>query len=290
MKINELLAKFETENDCKEYLTAQRWPDGVTCPKCENKKVWALKARPFHWICKQCNKNGYRFSVITGTIFENTKYPLRDWFKVVFLMYQSKKGMSAHQIHRILGTGSYETAWYMCHRIRAAMKNDEFFQLVGEVEADETYVGGKNKNRHTNKKIKGRGTSGKVAVIGTIARKGSVVAKVAGHVDQKTLTKFVQESVSSKVDLVATDEHAGYAKLTKECFPHETVNHSAGEYVRGNVHTANIDGFWSLLKRGIMGSYHKVSKDYLPLYIAEFTFRHNHRKDADIFGSIIAGC
>jgi len=290
MKINELLARFETENDCKKYLTERRWPTGVRCPKCNSEKVFHVTHRPFHWVCKKCNKNGYRFSVLTKTVFENTKYPLRDWFKVIFLMYSSKKGMSAHQIHRMLGTGSYETAWYMCHRIRAAMRNDEFFRLVGEVEVDETYVGGKNRNRHKNKRTSGTGGIGKIPVVAAIARKGSIVAKVIEEADTKTLDKFVNETVSDTVKLVATDENPSYRLLKNEGYPHETVSHSKGEYVRGNVHTAHIDSFWSLLKRGIVGNYHKVSRDYLPLYVAEFTFRHNHRKDPDIFGSIIAGC
>ncbi|MGE0682759.1 MAG: IS1595 family transposase [Candidatus Binatia bacterium] len=291
MKMNELLATFDTEESCKAYLVEKRWPNGeIECPKCGNQKVYTLKTRPFHWVCKKCNKNGYRFSVLSGTIFENTKYPLRDWFKVLFLMYSSKKGMSAHQIHRMLGTGCYETAWYMCHRIRAAMQSEDFFQLMGEVEVDETYVGGKAKNRHGGRSGNGRGTANKVAVVGAIARKGNIVAQVVEHVDQKTLNSFVQETVSDKVSLVATDEHSGYANLRKKGFPHQTVNHSEGEYVHGNVHTQNIDGFWSLLKRGIIGNYHKVSKEYLPLYVAEFAFRHNHREDTDIFGSIIAGC
>jgi transposase-like protein len=130
----QLVARFQTEEDCKAYLAARRWPEGdVCCPRCGNTKVWEVKSRPFHWLCKGCNKNGYRFSVITKTIFENTKYPLVEWFKVAFLMYHSKKGMSALQIHRMLGTGSYETAWYMCHRIRVAMRNSAKGQLFGVV-------------------------------------------------------------------------------------------------------------------------------------------------------------
>jgi len=134
----QLVARFQTEDDCKAYLAARRWPEGVvSCPRCGNAKVWEVKSRPFHWLCKGCNKNGYRFSVITKTIFENTKYPLVEWFKVAFVMYHSKKGMNALQIHRMLGTGSYETAWYMCHRIRVAMRNSAKGQLFGEVEVDE---------------------------------------------------------------------------------------------------------------------------------------------------------
>jgi len=294
MTFNQLLTQFPNEEACKTYLVAKRWPKGVRCPRCNTEKVFHVTSRPFHWVCKAKNcgkRNGYRFSVITKTIFENTNYPLRTWFIVIFLMFHSKKGMSAHQIHRMLGTGSYETAWFMCHRIRAAMNNDEFQKLMGEVEADETYIGGKRRFQHKDKKDPhGWGQRGKIAVIGAISRKGNVVARMVEHADQPTYEKFVREAVSDKVSLVSTDEAAGYRRLSKMGYPHKTVDHSAEEWVRGNVHTNTIEGFWSLLKRGIVGTYHKVSKDYLPLYLAEFSFRHNHRKDVDMFGSIVAGC
>lgn len=289
MTLTQLVERFPDEEACKQYLVERRWPNGVACPQCGNVKVWHLGHRPFHWVCKTCNKNGYRFSVITKTIFENTKYPLREWFKVVFLMGQSKKGMSALQIHRMLGTGSYETAWYMCHRIRAAMKNTTWDKLMGAVEVDETFMGGKDKNRHWDKKSHITGGSGKMGVIGAISRKGNVVCKVIESTDAKTLTNFVRETVSDKVDLVATDEWRGYRNLGKE-FPHGVVSHHIGEYVHGTVHTNNLDNFWSLLKRGVVGNYHQVSKKYLPLYLSEFTFRHNHRKNPDMFGEIVAGC
>jgi hypothetical protein len=306
MTFTELLAEFPNEEACKTYLVSKRWPNGIRCPRCGNEKVFHVTHRPFHWICKSgaetvneqtgevviCHKrNGYRFSVISGTIFENTNYKLRVWFQVMFLMGQSKKGMSALQIKRTIfhDKASYETVWYMCTRIRAAMQDDEFFQLMGQVEVDETYIGGKNKNRHWKKKQGGRGPMHKTAVIGAISRKGNIICKVIEDTSTETLSRFVRQAVSDKVDLDSTDEGAGYQKLD-QAFPHGTVDHKAHEYVRGQIHTNNIESFWSLLKRGIMGSYHKVSKDYLPLYIAEFTFRHNHRNDKDIFGSIVAGC
>jgi len=204
-------------------------------------------------------------------------------------MTQSKKGISALQIHRQIGSGDYRTAWYMCHRIRAAMKDNGFAKLMGEVEVDETYIGGKNKNRHWDKKISGRGTSGKIPVIGAISRKGNVVCQMIESADVETLDGFVRKTVSGDVSLVATDEASGYKDLKAE-LPHDFVTHSAHEYVRGNVHTANIDAFWSLLKRGIMGTYHKMGKQYLPLYLAEFQFRHNNRKNPDIFADVVAGC
>jgi transposase-like protein len=307
MTFRELLARFSDEDSCKAFLEGKRWPDGVIkCPRCSG-KAFKLASRPFHYVCKSgaqsidkqtgevltCSKNGYRFSVLTRTVFENTNIKLRDWFKVIFLMFHSKKGMSALQIHRMLGTGSYETAWFMCHRIRAAMRGDAF-PLTGEVEVDETYVGGKQKNRHANVRAKyhggGPAHTGKTTVIGAIARKGNVVCKVIEHTDVKTLSRFVSEVVSDKVSLVATDEYTGYNWLKPMRFPHESVDHKAHEYVRGEVHTNNIENFWSLLKRGIIGSYHNVSKEYLPLYLNEFSFRFNNRKNPDIFDDILRGC
>jgi transposase-like protein len=160
---------------------------------------------------------------------------------------------------------------------------------MGEVEIDETYVGGKLSNRPKKERI-GKGPKDKVGVIGAIARKGSVVAKVIGSAEAPTISRFIKRTVSDKVSLVATDDFAGYRTLKAKGYPHESVNHREGEYVRGAVHTQHLDSFWSLLKRGIMGSFHQVSRKYLPLYVAEFTFRHNHREDADMFGRLIARC
>jgi hypothetical protein len=291
--LTQLMDKFSTEDACKQYLKEMRWPDGVKCPRCTNAKVYELKKRPFHWVCKakDCGgRNGYRFSIISKTVFENTNYPLRTWFQVIYLMTQSKKGISALQIHRQIGSGDYRTAWYMCHRIRAAMKDGGFSKLMGEVEVDETYVGGKVSNKHVYERRQfRRGVHDKVAVIGAIARKGNVVCQVIERADGQTLQNFVRKAVSEDVSLVATDEHPGY-KALKSKYPHESVSHYKGEYVRGNVHTANLDSFWSLLKRGVMGTFHKVSKAYLPLYLAEFSFRHNNRENPNIFADVIAGC
>src|ERR1700683_1322731 len=207
-------------------------------------------------------------------------------------MLTSKKGMSALQIHRRIGTGTYESAWYICMRLRAGMRDKGFVQLMGIVEADETYIGGKNSNRHWNKKTHGKGpqASGKIGVIGAIARKGNVVCQIIEDTSTDSLSGFVLKVTSDKVSLVATDDAWGYDALSAYGRRHESVNHSRGEYVRGEIHTANIDSFWALLKRGVIGTYHNASKKYLPLYFAEFQFRYNNRKNPDIFGSAIAGC
>ncbi|MDR4485766.1 MAG: IS1595 family transposase [Nitrospirales bacterium] len=291
--------QFSTEESCREFLVQARWPENVECPRCQGKqKIYTLKARPYHWVCKNADcggRNGYRFSILTGTIFQDTKVPLVIWFKVGYLMLLSKKGISALQMHRVVfgeDSGSdYHTTWYMCHRWRSAMRGDAL-KLTGEVEVDETFVGGKEKNKHKRKRIgpNTTGFTGKVAVIGAIARKGMVVAKVIENTDTDTLSQFVHQTVSEDVSLVATDEHAGYRHLKKNGYPHETVKHGKGEYVRGIVHTANLDSFWSLFKRGIVGSFHHVSKEYLPLYLNEFSFRHNNRKNFDVFSDLLTTC
>ena len=305
MTFRQLLERFSDDKACKAFLASKRWPGGeVICPRCGS-KAYTLKARPFHYLCKSAKesvdpdgskvtcdkKNGYRFSVLTRTVFENTNYPLREWFKVIFLMFHSKKGMSAHQIHRMLGTGSYETAWFMCHRIRSAMRGD-VLPLEGEVEVDETFIGGRDYNRHKSQRKGKSGTFGYAPVIGAISRKGNVVCKAIENTDTKTLDSFVRKAVSQGVKLIATDEHSGYRLLGTgpNPLPHQVIRHSAGEYVVGSTPTNSIESFWSLLKRGIMGSYHKVSRDYLPLYLNEFSFRFNNRKNPNIFDDIVAGC
>lgn len=293
LTLTQLMTRFSTEEACKKFLQEKRWPKGVRCPRCFNETVYALKTRPFNWVCKgkKCGgRNGYRFSVLTRTVFENTNYPLRTWFQVIYLMTQSKKGISAMQIHRQIGSGDYRTAWYMCHRIRAGMKNQTFRKLSGVVEVDETFIGGKDKNRHKDKRQHLSGTRGKVAVIGAISRKGNVTAKVIENITGPVLDSFVRQAVSDRVNLVATDEHTGYDTLDRRGVPHKACSHSTGQYVRGEVHTNSIESFWSLIKRGVMGTFHNISKDYLPLYLAEFTFRHNHRNNADIFGAVVARC
>jgi len=264
-------AMFPDEQACGEYLVKRRWPDGVTCPRCGNVNVFPVKTMNLKWQCYECETvkgGGYRFSHIAGTIFENTNKPLRQWFKVVHLMLTSKKGISALQIQRHMGFGSYETAHSMCHKIRAALIEPET-KLGGIVEVDETFVGGKAKNRHWKKRDgkPGPTASGKAVVVGAVRRKGNVIARVIDNVKQATLEAFVNEAVSEKVSLLCTDQWVGYHHLGEK-FPHSTVDHAKHQYVVGAVHTQTIEGFWSIFKRGIVGSFHKVSRKYMPLYVA----------------------
>lgn len=292
MTVGQFEAAFPDERACDLYLINHRWPVGVRCPRCGSDRVYELKTMEFKWECPDCREGGaYRFSHLVGTIFENTNKDLREWFRVIHLMLTSKKGMSALQIMRYMGFGSYKTAWYMCHRVRAALQDKEFNKLMGIVEVDETFVGGKAYNKHGRRGGGGRGGigSGKTPVVGAISRKGNVVARVIDTVSADVLTAFVMGAVSEKVSLLVTDEWTGYRHI-KKLYPHKVIKHTAGQYVVGAVHTNTIEGFWSIFKRGVVGTYHKVSKKYLPLYVAEFQFHYNNRDNANIFGTAIAGC
>jgi hypothetical protein len=291
MTIPQFEKAFPNEDACAAYLVAHRWPDGVRCPRCDGRKCYKLATMPWKWECPECRQGGaYRFSHIAGTIFENTNKPLREWFRVVHMMMTSKKGVSALQVQRVMGFGSYQTAHYMCHRIRAGLADEKFRQLMGVVEIDETYVGGRSQNRHPRKRIgrKGLNASSKSIVAGAVERGGNVVARVIANTRMETLAGFIAEAVSDRVSLICTDQLPAYSHLSPR--RHRSVDHSNGQYVVGAVHTQTIDGFWSLIKRGMVGTFHKVSAKYLPLYVAEFAFRYNNRLNADIFGEAISAC
>jgi hypothetical protein len=282
---------FPTEDACCAYLAGNRWPNGVACPRCGNVKVKPHGTMAFNWLCNECSpsETNYRFSVIAGTIFENTNKPLRDWFRVIHMMLTSKKGVSALQVMRVMGFGSYKTAHYMCHRVRAGLADKNFRKLMGIVEVDETFIGGNDRNRHADKKLGGKWREGTTAVIGAVERKGKIVARVLEQVSRETMQAFVRETVSTDVSLLATDEHHAYISL-KDTYRHGAVRHKTHNYVVGAIHTNTIEGFWSLMKRGVVGTFHKVSRKYLPLYVAEFQFRYNNRLNDDIFGEAIRGC
>jgi transposase-like protein len=286
----EALFPVGDEEACQRYLIARRWPDGVHCPRCGNADLYdASSYKPFHWQCRECAKDGYRFSCLTGTIFENTKKPLRDWYRVAHLMFASKKGMSALQIQRMLGFGSYNTAHMMCHKIRAALIQPEI-KLGGIIEMDETWIGGKDHNKHWNKRSGKNGIgSNKTPIIGAVERQGNVVARVLNRITSQAVLDFVNEAVSNKVSLLATDSARYYSDYLRH-LSHAVVDHSKGQYVVGAVHTNTIEGFWSIFKRGVVGTFHKMSAKYMPLYVAEFQFRYNNRMNPDMFGTAIAGC
>jgi transposase-like protein len=215
------------------------------------------------------------------------------------LMLTSKKGISSLQVMRYMGFGSYNTALMMCNKIRVALGKTDFKKLVGVVEVDETFIGGKAKNKHKDKRGGRGGTggggprggigSGKAVVAGAVQRKGNVVARVVEGIDGPSLRGFIRETVSNKVSLICTDAWRSYRGLHWE-YPHGIVDHRKGEYVIGAIHTNTIEGFWSLVKRGIVGTFHKVSHRYLPLYVNEFEFRYNNRNNPDIFGTAIQAC
>lgn len=291
LTLGEFEQMFPDEDSCKAYLVQHRWPNGVTCPRCGNEKVYKAK-RAWSWECHKCGPHPYRFSLYVRTIFENTNYPLRTWFKVLHLMLTSKKGISALQVHRLIGSGSYRTAWFMCHRLRAAMHDPDFQKLMGIVEVDETFLGGKRGKMHKSKRDPhGWGQHGKTPVIGAISRKGNVVCQMIEHVSAPQAERFIRKVVDTdKLELIASDEGGEFRRLKAFGYPHETMDHKAEEYVRGVVHTQNLDNFWSLLKRGVMGTYHKVSRKHLQLYLAEFQYRYNNRKNPTIFQDTVAEC
>ena len=263
--------KFNSDDKCRDVLEQLRWPRGVCCPRCDSDRVSNISTRN-QYGCDPC---GYQFSVTAGTIFHDSHLPLRKWFAAIYLMCETKKGVSANQLKRTLKV-AYKTAWYLCHRIRAAMKDADTEPLEGTVEVDETWIGGKVKGR-------GRGyTDNKTMVLGAIERDGNIRLKVEKRRNRKTLHEFI-ETHAPDAEKIYTDDFIAYKGIEDENTKHESVNHSAGEYVRGDVHTNSVEGVFSLFKRSIVGAYHQISAKHLPAYLDEFEFRFDNRDNPYLF-------
>jgi transposase-like protein len=269
----DLFAAFPTEQHAVDHFTAVRWANGKFCPLCGNadaERIGTLKGTNTH-KCYACRQ---RFSIRVGTVFQDTKLPLRTWFAAIWMITNHPKGIASTTLATDLGI-TQKTAWFVLHRLRHAARTDSFNEpLDGEVEVDETYVGGKAANRHKGNKP-GPGTSDKTAVIGAVSRGGRVVAKVIDRTDTATLDGFVHEHVEPGA-IVSTDEHSGCRFLSRT-YTHGVVRHSAGEYRFGQFHTNSIEGVWSMLKRQIIGTHHWVSPKHLGRYVTEMTYRMNRR-------------
>jgi len=272
----------QKEDEARELLEKLRWPNGVVCPRCMSKEIVKVvpkqgkKIRKGLYRCKNCRRleKSSQFTVTVGTIFEDSHIKLQIWLQAVILLCSSKKGMSAHQLHRQLGI-TYKSAWFMAHRIRYGMQKTNKRKMQGIIEADETLIGGKS--RRVGQQT---GLENKTPVVALVQRNGNVRSFALQTVSAKSLKAVLTENVSPKADLM-TDELAAYKKVGKEFASHEVVNHGRYEYVRGDVTTNTVEGFFAILKRGINGVYHHVSREHLNRYLAEFNFRYNHRKIDD---------
>ena len=281
MNLVEMMKDFADEAKCRSYIEALRWPDGVRCPSCKHDKVYRLENRPL-FLCASCE---YQFSVTVDTIFHDTHLPLSTWFLATILLCEAKKGMSACQIQRSLGLKTYKTAWYLCHRIRSAMAQVERLPLGGKVEMDETFIGGVNRGKGWE-----HGYDNKEVVIGIRQRGGELRFFHAEDVKSGTLAKYIRENLRDDVEVLFTDDYKSYrsaaAHLRKDG-RHKTIRHSLRIYVKGDIHTNTIESAFSLLKRGVMGSWHRVSAKHLQSYCNEMCFRFNNRKNPYLFRDTI---
>ncbi len=280
MNLIDVNKDFATDEKCLAYLEKMRWPDGVRCITCGANKISRVtresKSKNKRTTFYQCLEKTCKqqFSPTAGTIFHDSHLPLHKWFMALALMVDAKKGMSALQLQRHLKIGSYRTAWYLFHRIRKAMEDNSGFLLTGTVEVDETYIGGRYDKRRK------RGRYEKTPVAGLVERGGKVRTMKIPTASKDILVGVVMDNVDRKAKLM-TDESRSY-KTLGTIYEHKTVQHIALEYVRGNVHTNTIEGYWSLLKRGLIGSFHQVSVKHLDRYLSEFEYRYNNRKETDL--------
>src|SRR3984893_4478890 len=279
MNLVELVQQFADDEKCRAYIEALRWPKGVECPRCKSAKVYNILKRD-QFVCDSCS---YQFSATAGTIFHDSHLPLWKWFIAVYLMAESKKGVSANQLNRTLAV-SYKTAWYLCHRIRKAMQEVNPPKLKGTVEMDETWIGGKKHWRFRTY------LRNKTMVVGAIQRGGPVRMKAekrSKNPNQQIIREFIAETTEPDTERIITDEHPAYFGIEDHDTKHESVNHRGKEYVRGDVDTNSIENAWSLFKRSVVGSYHKVSEKHLDAYLDEFEWRFNNRKNPFLFRDTI---
>ena len=286
--IFEVVKKFNTESRCILHLERIRWPNGLECPHCQGKRVMKFQAKGKTgkerslYECVDCR---YQYSVTVGTIFHDSHLPLVKWFLAIYMICSAEKGVSAKQLQRELEIGSYKTAWYMAHRIRLAMHDDPQFcqKYSGVVEIDETYIGGKRSGP------RGHAFSNKVAVVGIKKRtSGKIRLKAIQDASERTLANFIRKNVDPGSEM-HTHEFTSYLWLDSSEFAHKTVNHSK-TYVQDGVHVNGVENVWSLVKRGIMGVFHKVSEKYLPLYLDEFSFRFNNRDAFSMMDRVLTTC
>ncbi len=283
LSLGDLDERFTDAFAAADYLESIRWPDGPVCPHCgeSERPPYKLphKTRKL-WKCAACRR---QYTVTVGTIFEASHVPLNKWLLAFYLLCASKKGMSAHQLHRMLGV-TYKTAWFMFHRIREAMRDPEFNSLLsGTVEADETYIGGKRRKGPDGKRKVGRpgpGDTNKAAVLTLVERDGRARSFHVARVDAANLKGAIRDHVQRDASIM-TDEWRSYEGLDKEFASHETVAHGAGEYARGAVNTNTVEGYFATLKRGVNGTYHRISPAHLHRYLNEFDFRYSTRHLSD---------